>query len=73
MTRADLHRLVDQLPEESIEPTAAVLERARSPLWAALQAAPPDDEPMTNEDVAAIAGGRKQSGISPEDFRAETA
>ncbi|MEO8898002.1 MAG: hypothetical protein ABI473_04795 [Candidatus Dormibacter sp.] len=73
MTRADLHRLVDELPEESIEPTAAVLERARDPLWAALQATPPDDEPLTGEDIAAIAEGRRQPGISLEDFRAETA
>ncbi|MGH2868429.1 MAG: hypothetical protein ACRDNK_12795 [Solirubrobacteraceae bacterium] len=73
MTRADLHRLVDELPEESIEPTAAVLERARNPLWATLQAAPPDDEPLTDEDLAAIAEGRKLPGISLEDLRAENA
>lgn len=72
MTRADLHRLVDELPEESIEPTAAVLERARNPLWAALQAAPPDDEPMTAEDIAAVEDGRQQRGMSVEEFRAET-
>lgn len=73
MTRADLHRLVDQLPEESIEPTATVLERARNPLWAVLQAAPPDDEPVSEEDVAAVEEGRAQMGISLEEFRTETA
>jgi hypothetical protein len=73
MTRADLHRLVDELPEESIDPTAAVLERARSPLWAVLQATPPDDEPLTAEDLAAIEDGRRQPGIPLEEFRAETA
>jgi hypothetical protein len=73
MTRADLHRLVDQLPEESIEPTAVVLERARDPLWAVLQAAPPDDEPVTPEDIAAVEEGRTQTGLSLEEFRAETA
>ncbi|HVC41141.1 MAG TPA: hypothetical protein VND54_04105 [Candidatus Saccharimonadales bacterium] len=73
MTRADLHRLVDELPEESIEPTAVVLERARNPLWAVLEAAPPDDEPVTTEDSAAIEEGRRHPGISLEEFRAETA
>ena len=73
MTRADLHRLVDELPEESIDPTAVVLERARNPLWAVLQAAPPDDEAVTAEDIAAIEEGRTQPGISLEAFRAETA
>ncbi len=37
MNGADLHRLVDELPEDSIEPTAVVLERARNPLWAVLK------------------------------------
>jgi hypothetical protein len=73
MTRADLHRLVDELPEEAIEPTAAVLERARNPLWAVLQVAPPDDEPLTAEDLAAIEDGRLQPGITLEEFRTETA
>jgi hypothetical protein len=73
MTRADLHRLVDQLPEKSIESTAVVLERAQNPLWAVLQTAPPDDEPITAEDIAAIDEGRSQTGISVEEFRAETA
>ena len=73
MTRADLHRLVDELPEESIDPTATVLERARNPLWATLQAAPPDDEPVTSEDITAVEEGRAQPGISIEELRAETA
>jgi hypothetical protein len=73
MTRADLHRLVDELPEESVEPTAVVLERARNPLWATLNASPPDDEPVTDDDIAAVEEGRTQPGISLEEFRAETA
>jgi hypothetical protein len=73
MTRAELHRLVDELPDESVEPTAVVLERARNPLWAVLQASPSDDEPVTSEDVTAIEEGRSQPGISLEEFRAETA
>jgi hypothetical protein len=38
VTRADLHRLVDALPEESLEPAAVVLERAKDPVLARLEA-----------------------------------
>jgi len=50
-----------------------VLERARNPLWAVLESAPPDNESVTAEDIAAIEEGRRHSGISVEEFRAETA
>jgi hypothetical protein len=45
----------------------------RNPLWAVLPGAPPDDEPVTAEDVAAIEDGRQQRGMTMEEFRAETA
>ncbi len=54
-------------------PTAAVLERARDPLWAVLPGAPPDDQPMTAEDMASIENGRQQPGMMLEDFRTKTA
>ncbi len=50
-----------------------VLERARHPFWAVLQGAPADDEPVTAEDSAAIEDGRKQRGMTLDEFRAETA
>jgi hypothetical protein len=49
MTRVDLHRLVDELPEESVD-AAVVLTCAKDPVLAALQAAPFDDEPETEEE-----------------------
>jgi hypothetical protein len=52
MTRADLHRLVDELPEASLDPVAHVLERAKDPVLAMLDAAPWDDEPYTEEERA---------------------
>lgn len=55
MTRADLHRLVDELPDASIEPVAQVLQRAKDPMSAVLDAAPWDDEPFTPEEQAAVA------------------
>lgn len=73
MTRADLHRLVDALPDESIDSAAVALQRARDPLWAALQAAPIDDEPLSIEDIEAIDEGRGGPGVTLEEIRAETA
>ena len=54
MTRADLHRLVDELPEASLEPAAVLLERAQDPVIARLEAAPWDDEPFTDEERRAV-------------------
>ena len=52
MTRTELHRLVEDLPDESIDAAGILLERAQDPLLAALEAAPLDDEPYTEEDSA---------------------
>ena len=71
MTRADLHRLVDELPEESIAPATTLLERARDPFWATLEAAPMDDEPLTADDIATVEGNRGQPGLSLEELEAE--
>ncbi len=49
-TRALLHRLVDELPEASVVPAAAYLERAADPMVAVLDAAPRDDEPLSPEE-----------------------
>jgi hypothetical protein len=54
MTRAGLHRLVDELPEASLDPAARLLERARDPVVAMLEASPSDDEPFTHEEQAAV-------------------
>jgi hypothetical protein len=54
MTRADLHRLVDELPEASLEPAAVLLERAKDPAEARLEAASWDDEPFTEEERRAV-------------------
>ena len=71
MTRADLHRLVDELPEESIDSAAVVLDRVRDPFWGALLASSPDDEPFTPEERSAVEAARHQPGISLEDLRAD--
>ena len=53
MTRAELHRLVDELPDESVDSAGILLTRAQDPVVAALEAAPFDDEPYTEDDRAA--------------------
>ena len=58
MTKADLHRLVDALPDASVEPAGVVLERIRDPLVAVHFAAPFDDEPVTPEEEAMAAESR---------------
>jgi hypothetical protein len=57
MTRADLYRLIDELPESELHAAARFLEflrEAGDPLLRVLEAAPEDDEPLTPEDEAAI-------------------
>ena len=53
MTRAELHRLVDELPDESLDATGILLTRAQDPMVAVLEAAPFDDEPYTEDDRTA--------------------
>jgi hypothetical protein len=54
-TKADLHRLVDELPNGALEVAARRLEAFQSPLARSLYSAPPDDEPVTDEERAAVA------------------
>lgn len=59
MTKADLHRLVDALPGESVDAVGRWLERvAEDPMIAVLDAAPWDDEPSTPDEEAAVAEAR---------------
>ena len=56
-TREELHRLVDQLADSELEPVARVLRErgeARERVRSALRNAPIDDEPLTDEDIAAL-------------------
>ncbi|HEY1689749.1 MAG TPA: hypothetical protein VGF95_12905 [Solirubrobacteraceae bacterium] len=67
MTRADLHRLVDELPDESVDAAMVLLTRAKDPVLAAFQAAPFDDEPETEEERRAVAEAHadRERGIKP--------
>ncbi len=56
MSRQTLHELVDRIPEEELPTAQRFLEYlAVSPAYRAALSAPPDDEPVTEGDAAAIA------------------
>lgn len=63
MTKTELHKLVDALPEESFEPVAELLRRAQDPVVAKLDAAPEDDEGLGEEDRRAILEARREPGV----------
>jgi len=61
VTRTDLHRLVDALPEESLEPVAVLLQRANDPGLASRDAGPWEDEPISAEEEAAVKHARAEA------------
>jgi hypothetical protein len=75
MTRAELHRLIDELPDESVDAAGILLTRAKDPLIAALEAAPGDDEPYTDDEAAASQEGwaayRHGEAVTLGELRAE--
>ncbi|HEX6513046.1 MAG TPA: hypothetical protein VF157_12135 [Chloroflexota bacterium] len=72
MTKADLHRLVDRLPDAAVDAVGRVLERAlHDPMLTVLDAAPWDDEPYTEEERAEDAAALKQPGIPLDEVRRE--
>lgn len=76
MTKADLHRLVDALPADSVEPVGRWLERVNAdPMIAMLDAAPWDDEPSSPEEEAAVAEARtaiaRGEGVGWDEAKAE--
>jgi hypothetical protein len=76
MTKADLHRLVDELPDVAVDAAAVLLLRAATdPVLAVHEAAPLDDEPLTAADEAEIAEARaairRGEGVPWEQVRRE--
>lgn len=80
MTRTDIHRLVDELPEAALALAAGLLEVVRDsadPVLRALERAPLDDEPSTPEEEARTAEARREmergEGVRDEDLDRELA
>jgi hypothetical protein len=63
MTKAELHELVEALPDESLDAAAVLLRRAQDSVLAKLEAAAYDDEPLTDEDRTAMGEARSEPGI----------
>jgi len=61
--RQTLHTLVDELPDLELRPARRYLEYLRQtgdPLRRTLEAAPVDDEPLTDDDLTSIREGRAE-------------
>lgn len=71
VTKKELHRLIDALPEESWPAAAALLQRARDPVVAKLDAAPYDDEELTKDDLHAVEEAHAEPGVAWSDAEAE--
>lgn len=71
MTKTELHRLVDDLPDDSLSAAAILLRRAQDPVAAKLDAAPYDDEDLADEDLRTVKEARSEPGISWLDAEAE--
>jgi len=74
-TRAELHAIVDELPDEELDRARASLESVLSPLERALANAPDDDEPETEQERAAVQEARdslaEERGRSLAELRRE--
>jgi hypothetical protein len=71
MTKAELHRLVDALPDESLSAAAELLRRAQDPVIARLDAATYDDEELSAEDLRAVREARSEPGMAWSQAEAE--
>lgn len=59
-TKAELHRLIDDLPDNATDEAARLLATLRDPLMQALLSAPEDDEPSTLDEDAGAAEAHEQ-------------
>src|SRR4051794_15666902 len=60
LTRDDLHTLLDSIPEDRLPAIREALEKLSDPVLLAFLTAPEDDEPLTDEDIAAIKEARAE-------------
>jgi hypothetical protein len=74
--RDNLHKLIDELPEADLPTAERVLEALRAtadPARQALDSAPDDDEPESDEETAAVATAweehRKGEHLTTEELR----
>ncbi len=58
IAREDVHTILDAIPEERLAAAREALTALADPVLLALLSAPEDDEPLTDEDLEALAEGR---------------
>ena len=58
LTRDQMHQFIDLLPDTRLAEVSELLEKLADPVLWALATAPEDDEPLTEEDIAALDEGR---------------
>jgi hypothetical protein len=63
IARDELHTLLDAIPEDRLAAARDALTALADPIWLALIAAPEDDEPLTEEDLQAIAEGEEDARL----------
>ena len=71
-TKEHLYRLIDAIPERELAAAEKALAPLVDPVLRAFLEAPEDDEPLTEEDIAAIEEGKADMELIPwEVYRAE--
>lgn len=70
MVKAELHELVDALPNKTLPAAAILLRRTQDPVIAKLDAAPHDEE-FSEEDLRVIRQARGQPGVPWSEAGAE--
>lgn len=72
LTREQLHALIDALPEDDLTRAARAIEEVTDPVLRALLLASEDDEPETDDEIAAVAEAKAQVAagelIDDQDF-----
>lgn len=58
IARDELRALVDAIPEDRLPAAREAIEQFTDPVLLAFLTAPEDDEPLTDEDLAAITEGK---------------
>jgi hypothetical protein len=60
IARDELHTILDSIPEDRLSAAREALAALADPVLLALLSAPEDDEPLTDEDLEALAEARAE-------------
>ncbi len=60
VTKAELHQLIDELPEDATDAAGRLLTELRDPVLRSLLTAAEEDEPLTAEELAGLEEARAE-------------